>query len=509
MPTLQTLADNAGVGRLTMWKAVCALAQQKAVIVRRGSGIVLAGGEDGGGEKKAWQHIADQLAAGVYNGEYASGAKLPPQSKLQLRLNANYRTVHKALSLLVHRKVLVRAGAAYQVPRLHSSDSAFEAILFTEELAETNERQRTLLQFSEQQAQKMGVRLIKHTHNLDNPFNVMDLKKAISRDIVSGFIVDYWEGGAAERMRNLAVLLMALYSAGKPLALIDNVGDLVLPEPLRSSKRVWILTIAAHMAGEEIGRLLLRLGHRRAAFFTIRKNEVWSQRRYNGCVQAFRDAGFSDTDVELFASESLPSTTTLVCAAAQLSLDEIKAFFPERPPQELALLSSAAEKTADMLRLTRPAIARIRRQVQSVMNFFTTRGDRFLAHPLRDNLFIQVGGRLQFHMLQPLLQKVARNPATTAWIGATDGTGLAASAFLRERSIDVPARISVCSFDNMLAAAMSNLTSYDFDVSGIFNQALAIATGRTDKRLQKQRIIEWPGQLIVRKTTGPAPRSLV
>jgi DNA-binding LacI/PurR family transcriptional regulator len=322
---------------------------------------------------------------------------------------------------------------------------------------------------------------------------------------MSGFVVDYWGVGNPERLQNFRSLLALLYASKKPIAVIDSVGDLELPEPLRSSKRVRILTIAARAAGEEMGRHLMTMGHRNAAFLTLRGNLLWSQRRYDGLKRAFSDAALPGSVVP-YETIPFPDNPTLVCAAARLSSKEISILFSKERQRELAQSLSAFEQAGTVINLDQPGIERIRRQALTAVDLCRATDDRSLADANRDNLFSLIGGKLLLQALSPLFEKLLYNTAITAWISATDGTALAAKVFLRGKDIDVPGRISVCGFDNSIQADIGNLTSYEFDHSGIFYQALSFAAGRIDYRAAQDRVVEWPGMVVARASTGRVRR---
>jgi DNA-binding LacI/PurR family transcriptional regulator len=97
------------------------------------------------------------------------------------------------------------------------------------------------------------------------------------------------------------------------------------------------------------------------------------------------------------------------------------------------------------------------------------------------------------------------DPSITAWVAVTDGIGRAALHFLHENRIDVPGRISVVAFDNEVGSRLENLSSYEFDMPGLLHQTMSFAAGRAGTAIKVQRVVEWPGILFQRQSSGRAP----
>jgi DNA-binding LacI/PurR family transcriptional regulator/DNA-binding transcriptional regulator YhcF (GntR family) len=506
LPTLETLAVAAGVSRHTMWKVIAALVDEKVLITKRGSGISLAG--EGEGEIKqrdSLQNISRQVTEAVLAGDFLPGTMLPPLSKLQIRFNACYRTMHKALMTLVSRGILAHTGTRYTVPLLHAPGSTLEVVLINEEQI-TNERKLSMIPVSEQQAQKIGISIVRHEYSLLKPFNTVELRRISSRDTVAGFIVDFWGMNTADRGKYLQSLLTILYTTHKPIAIIDQVGDLELAEPLHSSGRVRVFTIAARVAGEEVGRNLLNLGHRRAAFLTSMGGEIWSQRRFAGLRQIFEAAGRPENSVTFHDAGTLPEASALVCAAARLSPGEIECLFLRlQAGEEFKQLLERVEQTSKKLQMSAQEIEWMRRHVKPAIDLCKAGGEPALAESVRARIFTVLGDRIHRKFLQPFFRKLLEDPSITAWVAVTDGIGRAALHFLHENRIDVPGRISVVAFDNEVGSRLENLSSYEFDMPGLLHQTMSFAAGRAGTAIKVQRVVEWPGILFQRQSSGRAP----
>jgi DNA-binding LacI/PurR family transcriptional regulator/DNA-binding transcriptional regulator YhcF (GntR family) len=507
LPTLEELAADAGVSRHTMWKAVHRLVLEKLLFAKRGCGIVLAGKEAFGTRpKESWQNIAQALSGAIYSGEFVPGMILPPLSKLQIRFNACYWTMHKALALLVSQRIITRDSTRYIVPHLHTPGSIMALVLFSEGGLD-NERMQAMIPLSEQHAQKMGLHLVRYGHSYSLPLNRIEVQRISSRSMVAGFVVDCWGLASAERTHNFISLLTLLYSTGKPIAIIDEVGMLELPEPLRSSNHVRILTIASRTAGEEIGRYLLTTGHRHCVFLTTMHHEAWSQKRYAGLRHAFVSSGIPECKAILCEAGPLPEAIPIVCAVARLTRREMELLFLASQGREwLDNLLESMRKASEKLNLRKEETELMRRHIKPAIDLFKAGADQTLANTVRNQVFYTLGPRIHQRFLQPVFRQVLlTNQSATAWVAANDGIGKLALTFLREQKIKVPGSISVIGFDNSLEAMLENLTSIDYDIPGMLHQAMSFAAGRPGAASKSPKIIEWPGILYQRQSSGKAP----
>jgi DNA-binding GntR family transcriptional regulator/DNA-binding LacI/PurR family transcriptional regulator len=504
LPTLESLAAGAGVSRFTMARVIRILAAEKTVSTRRGGGIRLGPAEEANSLLR-WKDVAQRINASVMNGELPSDALLPSISKLQMRYSTCYQTVHKALSTLVHQGVITQTGTRYLVPRMLMSGSTREVVLFTEKALETNESQQTLIQLSEKQAHGIGVRLLRYEHDLSIPFASLELQRLCARDSIAGFVMDFWGLSSERHTTNFHSLLAMLHAARKPLAIIDEIGILDLPEPLKTSRRIRIIASASRVAGEDVGRYLLQSGHRRIAFLAISPDQIWSQRRYSGLRRAFTAAGLPDTAVSLCRTTPQAGISQLVCTAAHLSRTEMEIMFmPGMSRTELDRLMAGRARIAEMLHLTRREINQVREQAEIAVELYRAGGAEGIAETVRARVFELIGQQYGQRYVEPMFTDLLSDDSITAWVASTDGIGFAAQIFLQGQSIDMPGRISLVAFDNTTLAATRNLTSYEFDLAGRLHHALSFAAGRAEFASKGPQTIEWPGVLYQRRSSGKA-----
>jgi hypothetical protein len=102
--------------------------------------------------------------------------------------------------------------------------------------------------------------------------------------------------------------------------------------------------------------------------------------------------------------------------------------------------------------------------------------------------------------LSRFLDATAKSSDATAWVCSEDKTALAAISRLRALGKKVPADISVVGFDNWRDAHEHQLSTYDFNMPGMVQQALLmIADPRTLR--SKPVISDVDGYVVERRTT--------
>jgi DNA-binding LacI/PurR family transcriptional regulator/DNA-binding transcriptional regulator YhcF (GntR family) len=501
LPSMDVLAREAGVSRHTMWKTLALLNKQGIISTRRGKrttiGIPAARRAP---VSETWQDLADLVAQSIQQGEYPPGAALPAAAKLQARWHVDYRTVRKALTSLAQQRILSRIGARYSVPHISGSHGSVEVMYVCEN--PSNPASIEMLQLSERQTQKAGVRSIQFEQNFSSPLRSVNLNKFLARETLAGVIIDYWGLGFPEREANFLSLMSMLYRSKKRISIIDHVDNLNLREPQKSSTRVRSFTIAASLAGESIGRHLLAAGHRHAAFLTTFSDWEWSQRRLAGLKHAFESVGFPSESITTFETAPLPDIIPLVCAMGRLTAAEIRRLYsPQMIESKFRLLLDYTAGVADSLELKQNEINEVRRQIKAVIALNKIAGSA-LSDSTRLQIMDDIGARHYRRYLYPMFERALAASSITAWVCATDSIATQAQAFCAERSVDVPGRISLAAFDNSSLSTTHGLTSYDFDVQSLFHQALMFATGRPERMRPPGNSVECSGTLIERRTTG-------
>jgi DNA-binding LacI/PurR family transcriptional regulator len=410
--------------------------------------------------------------------------------------------LRKAFSALVSRGTLHRIGARYRVAGSRGTFATIDIVFFIEKDIE-NERTQNLQSASEQIASKSGVALFRDQFTHTEPLLTSERKKLLARKALAGYIIDFWGYTTGERSRYFLDLVSLLYNSRKPVAIIDQVGSLELPEPFRSSRRIHTFSIAGYLAGAEVGRFILSLGHQRAAFITSSSGEFWSQQRFEGVLRAFGEASLPPQAVTVYKVELAHSADTVICTTLSLSDTEINTLYSNSMSKDaMDQLKAQRERGTGRLPLQPREIENTREVVQSILSLYASSLDKNLADSIRVRIFEHLAHNVHQQFLQPVFDQVCKDASVTAWICDSDAIGRAAVSYLRTRpGATGSGRISVVSFDNSRFAAEENLTSYDFDIAGVFQQAVSFVAGRHQTQSNKQRT-ECRGVLCIRKSSG-------
>jgi DNA-binding GntR family transcriptional regulator len=509
IPSLDALAQSAGVSRFTMWKAVQQLKLANVLVTHRG-GAIRVKGEAESLNQFRHQYIAAKISESILNGEYLPGSTLPPTAKLQAHFSACYTTVHRALHTLVTQKKLLRAGSRYIVPRLQTPGSALSVVFITENMESANLGLVDTIYQAEQLANKMGIHLAPQVFNLSSNADIRELQKTVHRSTIAGFILDFWGLGGTSREKQFNSLLSMLYAEKKPLAIIDHVNALALSEPYRSSGRIRVVPIGAAVAGGDVGRYLIRLGHRRATFITTSSDPQWSRLRLAGLISAFTDAGIARENVSVEFTTVQMGVAPAVCLAAGLSRGEMTVLFtPALSPEEFDRLYTNKSALVQRFHLNRRQVEHIRILARLAIAARKTGEHGPHADAVQTNLLEIIGEPHTLHFHEPLFDRLLADSSITAWVAATDGIGFAALSYLQNKKVSLPKQLSLVAFDNSLQSTARGLSTYDFDIAGLLGEALSIATNRSVVPRKSRRIAEWPGTLIVRQTSGKANSSFV
>jgi DNA-binding LacI/PurR family transcriptional regulator len=289
-------------------------------------------------------------------------------------------------------------------------------------------------------------------------------------DRALGYI--FWSNALSYDRVNL--LLHELGPTGKPLAVIDEIGDFELPSTLADSRLIKIFTIAAAVAGREVARFLLNLGHRHVAFISPVHQQQWAQKRFDGIVQTFRNAGISFRQ-----------------PAAQV---------PSQPGSLHCFAGNGAGKTSDVdpevVSLVNNVQACLHRQSAQRMYF-----GEFASH-LGWYLLQTLTLEQQRVGMQPLFEEAISHPEITAWVGANDHTALFAIHFLKTHGIIPPERISVIGFDDIRMAYDYNMSTYNFNLASMAQRTVSYILNPNHEHFWNKLRIECEGKVIERKTTG-------
>jgi hypothetical protein len=234
----------------------------------------------------------------------------------------------------------------------------------------------------------------------------------------------------------VAPLVGELASLGRPVALLDEGGDLhrTRPELYRRGVRVYSVSYGP-LAGRLMGHYLRGLGHRAVAYITLWPGVGWSDNRFAGLSQSLGESAevvqvCPDEDAAVSSPNPVPGYSQVETALAGL-----KPATSEPEPGFRGRLLRALRASTDHMQ---SLMATQERQEQAV----------------------------------PLFERALRLQGVTAWAVANDELAIRALRFLRERKVQVPRQLSVVSFDDIPDAFANALTSYSFNLPAIAHAML-------------------------------------
>jgi DNA-binding LacI/PurR family transcriptional regulator len=396
----------------------------------------------------------------VRAGRYQPGSVLPQAKQLAAEHGVCARTLRTALRQLTDRKVLRYDRRRLAVPASGRLRSSACLALLTPGDAQGNLRLLTTRAHeyiraleAECSRRNMALMVITYDAAAGRPFSE-DALAALTADRIAapvlGSLLLAGEACPVDVIERLA-------AGGKPLAVLDENGAIAAWPGWRRIPQAQLFCVAfSELAGAEVGRYLLDLGHRRVAYLSPMHSATWSRRRMAGLVRAFTSG----------AGQGAAS-----------------AFTRDAP--------------ADVTQARRlpPGLAKRLRVVERI------RG-------LQDQVGLVLQRELIRPALLPLVGQALRRRDITAWVAANDSVALECMDLLRSRHVAVPGEVSVVGFDNSLPAFHQGLTSYAFNEAALMHAMVEHVLGSRPPRRPRAGSppVEIEGFVVARRSTR-APAS--
>jgi len=489
LPGIVRLAAAAGVAPATMWKAVRTLASSGRVSTRRGArSIVTPSAQEQPGTAPTaarlarpsdavcrWERLKCQVEQDILRGVYRPGAVMPSRKELVAAYGACHRTVRKALDALVSQGALAVWKKTHRVPLLSSNRHGaavalvalgYDAARLIPYSSRTLEHLRLLEISCTRSGLALRTALCSHlTGRLHDPDTLSPGRS--DGDSLLGSLV--WTVGM--RSGVLAAVLQQLAALAGPVALLDETGEIPMLPLQRGNRllRAFTLGVSAR-AGEQVGRWLLSLGHRRIAYISTTHGALWSRNRLQGLRDAYAAAGIPD-------------------GVVPFTLDRFDDAW-EAVEQERPMHARIDALFARDLKRSRTAPALYRRVLEA----------------LRSRLNETMVPEMLQEQLAPLLERVCAERGVTAWAAANDTMGCACLRYLARHGTDVPRDLSVVGFDDSLEASQQRLTSYNANLDALVQAMLGhvLAPLRRRDWSAESPAAEIEGFVNVRATTAQA-----
>jgi DNA-binding LacI/PurR family transcriptional regulator/DNA-binding transcriptional regulator YhcF (GntR family) len=465
LPALRVLAKHAQVSPASMLSALHLLAGIDQITIIKNHGIFVGKSEDRirilnmhslpPAPKEKWQRLRIRMEQDIYAGRFGQNSHLPSLRDLAPKYGTSAPTMRKAMVELEKAGVLELDGRAYRLPRPKQLPGQaailFTAYLLPEEDSLWFRRDRYLEFFASlhRACAEMNLRLLVASYHPQHGFRWRGSRGVSATELnqvtIRGHMV--WAPALTEKiLKKLCADLGNLQSSNKtnqvgtselPLAILDGArgATLALPKS-KDYSATRIFSIARNHAGEEVGRSLLRAGHRRIAYLSACHLEPWSKDRLEGLEKACIIADFPDV-IRSFTVAARDN-------------------FPEQP--HLPVNLAEAENQLNL-------------SLKNLEKQLSTRGHDWLTMPLRSSVEMFRTAMVTAFSLQDQVKKMLASGAT-ACIASNDAMAIFAIHELRKHGIKVPEDIAIVGFDDDKYAAANNLTSYNFNMGQIAGNML-------------------------------------
>jgi hypothetical protein len=493
LPTIERMAVSAGVSKATMHRAVRQSAACGAIRAKRGGGITIA--EHGGdlrqtakrddtpaawgwGHKAGW--LQQRIGRDIANGVFAPGESLMKAKELCVRYGTGYRTLRFALRSVAATGALIPWKRTYQVPPLAATGRRSTILVVgrgtREFLQMVSERTIEFLSTLEREclSRRIRVRFAAMWYEGDSPESMWygaNLTRVLESTAERAELLGTMLFTAAISPDPVMTLVRKLESFAVPCAIIDETGVFGFQLGSGPGRNTRLFSLSwGRSSGEQVGRLLLQLGHRRIAYVTTEVASQWSIDRYDGLRQAMAETG-------------VPEPVTLTA----LAQDPYS--WREGPLLDNGgILSQAGRRMLRGIRHHPPL-------------------NRSLLWPEEQVKYL-VEANAALKKMAPVFSKMLQDKRITAVVADNDTTAVLCLTLLETRGIRVPQDISVVGFDDEKFALVNNLTSYNFNCRAVILAALRhlLEPSRSANTGPVKKSVEIQGYVVQRGTTGPAPK---
>lgn len=515
LPSLVELAKLCTVSRSTMSRVLDILKKESLLHAYRG-GAIVAGAADvprltTQSPGYAWERLKDRIGQELFSSALPD-SHLHPLSKAARHYGVAIDTLKKALAALVREGLLTKDGRRFRPAhdRTHHYQSTMVLISLGDSekgVSITDPRTTRIIESFERECSRLGFRSRCEGYNRQDPSALIKFLRRIKEmGPVAGYIINLWMDWSDIYWRRWIDLLMALTSKNTRVVVLDQDGALVFPNPLLHHPRFRVLRIAGIRAGETVGQLLLKHGHRRIAYLMPNSATAqWTQNRFTGLSQCCKHLGGRGTSVELYSRNDITDTNDLTLAVIGLDKQEIHSIYAQRlTNEELQDFTKRLHEEYWMrLKETMPsnkAVPSIHSIAKFMVDFCKETHQAWIYDYMLDALVHIASNSAGEHYLKPFFEMVLTKSSATAWVCAEDKTALWAVHYLRSRGKRVPEDISVIGFENWREAYEQQMSTYDFNMNGMIQQGLLMIM---DEKVFKGKpvISEVDGYVVERRTT--------
>jgi len=425
---------------------------------------------------RRWEVLRDRFTENITDFTFPPGHVLPSMKELCHQYGTCYRVLSRALQALVESEKLERYRSGFRVCRIRTATTANTIVLFQvfdepagieHFLPNVEECWRSL----ERECTRLGIHL--HVHLLPMMVSGEMVHVSVTRVVqdieqkctVAGYVISTI-CCPPDPFRSL---LQAIGSLGKPAAVLEG-NHIDLNDVWSSFPHARVFRLGTGMlAGESVGRYLLELGHRDIAYLSPRPAEHVGDRRLDGLRKAYTGNGLTGGVHRYYVSSATGSETDAIHSAHG------KTF-------RYGVMKKASEF--------------IRHYGASEMK----------QHSVSRSVKLLIRTGLRSVLYHDVFTEALSREGITAWVTYNDSVAFGALEFLEEHGVSVPGRLSLVGFDNTGEALARGLTSYDFNIPAIMHAVVEHILAPTARRRQKHVVVEIPGRVMERDSTGGVGR---
>jgi DNA-binding LacI/PurR family transcriptional regulator/DNA-binding transcriptional regulator YhcF (GntR family) len=514
LPSLLQLADMCSVSRSTMWHVLDILKKESLLHAHRG-GAIIAGVvgsvlPSSASRGYAWEQVKDRISKEILGGSFLSNEKIPI-NKMARRYGVAIDTLKKALVQLVEEGLLIREGRRFRHALGSSRKHPGTMVLIATGDAEsgvliTDPRTEQVIEAFERECFRLGYQSRCEGFNGRDPRSLLKLQDRIKEiGHVTGIIINLWMDWNETYWRRWIDMLASLSHKDIPVITIDQDGALMFPATLLERPLFRVLRIAGVRAGEMVGQMLLRQGHTRIAFLHPGSSAPWVQSRYAGLLQCCQRIGGAGCTAELYSLDEINDTYDLTLAVLGLDEKSIHSIYRTRlSNDDLRSLTDRLHSKQWQRLKEKLASAPTNHSVQAVARFMTGFAQSthvpWIYNYMVDAMVHIASNSAGQYFLVPFFSNVLQNSTATAWVCGEDKTALWALEYLQSQGKKVPENISLIGFENWREAREHQMSTYDFNMNGMVQQALLMIA---DEKILKSKpaISEVDGYVVERRTT--------
>jgi len=489
LPSIRVLAVHAGVSLVTMWKAVRNLGEGGVLEVVHGRNMRVASGHNHDAGRlpderlipavpsvRKWEAVGLRLRHDIFNGIFPPGILLPSIKELTARYGASFQSLRQALAWLVREHTLVSYKRTFKVPSYTRRRPGGYVAVFCRgeidgDLDSWTPWGREFLRLLERECDRAGVGLhwyIYTRRGEDLVFVKPDGEVTgdiLFDDAAFGFMVR----SISEDNLHLDVL-NRLEKYKKRIAVSDEGTCADVPPRFQHNPKIRVFSLAtSSVAGKQVARFLLELGHRRVCFLSPFHSTCWSRNRLAGLQSSYRDAGI---------------------------IDGIRAYTADRHGFPFGFVRQVTPDPDAYERLLRSVLPATVRD-QTCIAGLRRKMDAHLVRSIEQEVLRET--------MLPFFREAAANEEVTAWVCVNDRIAVLAAEFLQAGGMLCGSRpVTLISFDNTFEAFNRNITSFNFNISALVRAMFAYAAFpavHPSHRHKKPEIIE--GRIVQRGTVKP------